>query len=78
MDSIIRVAPDETLQQLFMEVFKPQINALASDDIASFCTQRLLERLGNPDDIEFVADQLLQFTKELISLSFSCSSINVR
>jgi len=66
------MAPEETVHQLFTDIFKPKIVELSSDHISTFCTQRIIERLTNPDDVEFVAKTLLPFTPEFISIYACC------
>lgn len=69
LETIIRIAPDETVQQLFTDYFKTRLIELGSDDISNFCVQRILERLSNPEDVSVAITDLLNHTQEFISTS---------
>ena len=51
METILRFAPDEMVQQLFNSYFKDNLTELSFDKNANFAVQRLFERLTKPEDV---------------------------
>ena len=78
IESVVRVASDETIQTLFMTYFKETLSDLAMDSSANFVVQRVIGRLTESEDVTFVVKKLLPLTSKLIGNKFHTSKFNNR
>jgi hypothetical protein len=67
METIMRLASDETAQHLFNVYFKDNLSELSHDKSANFTVQRVFERLTNSEDVSAALD-LLDETVELAGI----------